>query len=378
MRSVGYGLWSRPEPVAASPLDRIMIHSLQRRAALRTTLGLAACIAAPRLARAAINGQALRDAAEQVDLHALLVWRRGDLLLQHYRRSRDKPINDWFSRDVDFGPDVLNDMRSVSKSVVSLLVGQAAGRGELDVSRPVLDFYPDLAALRAGSQGGITLQHLLDMTSGLQWNEGVTSYGTAANDETRLFWDRTPAAYVLDRPPSAAPGRLWNYNGGCTVLLAEVLQQRSRRKLIELAQADLFKPLGIERFEWRTGLHGQPLAYAGLRLTPPDLLKIGRLMLDAGRWQGLQVVPEAWVAATLQPRIRIDGGPLSYGHQWWSGLADAGDRRVAWTAGFGNGGQRLFVAPELDLAVVMTAGQYNSAQIGPAQMRLFRQIVATF
>jgi CubicO group peptidase (beta-lactamase class C family) len=347
-----------------------------RRGALRMLVGAAACLAAPRLARAAIDQAVLQAAAAQADLHALLIWRQGEPLLQHYRRSRDKPLGDWFSHDEEFGPEVLNDMRSISKSVVSLLVGQAVGRGEMDVAAPVLDFYPDLAALRSGPQAGITLQHLLDMASGLQWNEGGTTYGSLANDETRLYWDRSPASYILDRPLAAPPGTRWNYNGGCTVLLAEVLQQRSGRKLVDLAQADIFKPLGIEHFEWRSGLHGQPLPYAGLRLTPPDLLKIGRLMLDAGQWQGHQIVPAAWVAATLQPRISIDKSPLQYGHQWWAGTAEAGGRRVAWIAGFGNGGQRLFVVPALDLAVVMTAGQYNSDQIGPAQMRLFRQIVA--
>jgi CubicO group peptidase (beta-lactamase class C family) len=80
----------------------------------------------------------------------------------------------------------------------------------------------------------------------------------------------------------------------------------------------------------------------------------------------------------MAPRIRIGKGPLQYGLHWWAGRADdASGRSVAWSAGVGNGGQRLFVVPELDLVVVFTAGQYNSGQIGPVLMRLFRQIVAT-
>ena len=347
---------------------------------------LLAAHAAPDPAALLANAQ-VAAAAEAADLHSLLVWRRGSLLQAIYRTSRDRPIGSWFARDIAFGPDVLHDMRSISKSVVALLVGQAVGRGQIDVATPVLDFYPELARLRDSRDGGgvgahasITVAHLLDMASGLAWNEGVTTYGTAANDETRLFDDPEPARYILDRPLAAAPGSLWNYNGGCTVLLADLLQRRSGRTLLDLAGKDLFAPLGITRWAWTTGSHGQPLAYAGLRLTSPGLLTLGRLMLAGGLWEGRQVVPAAWVAATLQPRITVNistgPGGLQYSRQWWSGTAQAGGKTLTWTAGIGNGGQRLFVLPELEAVVVMTAGQYNSNAIGGTELRLFRQIVA--
>ena len=214
------------------------------------------------------------------------------------------------------------------------------------------------------------------MASGLAWSETASTYGSNANDETRLWWDANPARYVLDRPLVAAPGTKWNYNGGHTVLLAEVLAQRSGRNLIDLARADLFDPLGITSWEWRSGQHGKPLAYAGLRLAPRDLLRLGQLMLSKGRWQGRQVVPAAWVAATLQPSISIGNGPLRYGHHWWAGQVRHASGSVAWIAGFGNGGQQLYVVPELEMAVVLTAGAYNSVKIGPTEAALFRQIVA--
>lgn len=297
--------------------------------------------------------------------------------IEHYRRSKDKPIGDLFTREVDFGPDVLHDMRSISKSVIALLVGQAVGRGQIDIESPVLDHFPALADLRSDGREGIRVSHLLDMSSGLAWRESTGSYGTSANDETRLAWDGTPARYILDRPLVATPGTLWNYNGGHTVLLAELLEQRTGRPWLDLAREDLFEPLGITRWEWRRGWHGRPLAYAGLRLTPPDLLRLGQLLLAGGTWQGRQVVPADWVAATLQPRIAIGSGPLRYGHHWWAGTVPRGGRTLPWTAAFGNGGQRLFVVPELELAVVLTAGVYNSETIGRAELALFRRIVET-
>ena len=351
-------------------------HSAGRRATLRALSALLLAGGLPGCAHAALDASAIERAAADADLHSVLVWQGGRMLLEHYRRAKDTPIGDWFAREVTFGPDVLHDMRSISKSVVALLVGQAVARGQIDTATPVLDFYPALADLRKDGREGIRLSHLLDMASGLAWSETTGTYGSSSNDETRLWWDGSPASYILDRPLVAAPGTLWNYNGGHTVLLAEILVQRSGRSLLDLVRADLFEPLGIAKWEWRTGQHGQPLAYAGLRLTPPDLLRLGRLLLAGGRWQGRQVLPAAWVAASLQPSINVGQGRLRYGHHWWSGQIQHADRSLPWTAGFGNGGQCLFVVPELDLAVVLTAGAYNSEQIRPIESALLRQIVA--
>ena len=330
----------------------------------------------PMRAHAALDAASIERAANEADLHSVLVWKDGHMLVELYRRSKDKPVGDWFEREVNFGPEVLHDLRSISKSVLALLVGQAVARGEIDINAPVLDFYPALADLRRDGREQITLTHLLNMASGLAWSETASTYGSDANDETRLWWDANPARYILERPLVAAPGTIWNYNGGHTVLLAEVLAQRSGRSLIDLARSDLFNPLGITNWEWRSGQHGKPLAYAGLRLAPRDLLRLGQLMLSKGAWQGRQVVPAAWVAATLQPSITIGSGPLRYGHHWWAGQVKHASGSLAWIAGFGNGGQRLFVVPELEMAVVLTAGAYNSVQIGSTEAALFRQIVA--
>ena len=333
--------------------------------------------ALPHRARAALDVSAIERSAADADLHSVLVWQRGQMLVEHYRRSKDRPVGDWISREVNFGPDVLHDLRSISKSVVALLVGQAVGRGQIDIATPILDFYPALSDLRRDGRDAIRVSHLLDMASGLAWSETAVTYGTNANDETRLWWERSPARYVLGRPLVAEPGTLWNYNGGHTVLLAEILEQRTGRGLLDLARTELLEPLGITRWEWRSGSNRRPLAYAGLRLTPPDLLRLGQMLLARGEWQGRQVVPADWVSASMQPSITIDKGPFRYGHHWWDGQMQYHGRSLAWTAGVGNGGQRLFMVPELDLAVVFTAGAYGegSEKLGRTEFALFRQIV---
>ena len=347
---------------------------LRRRQALAALPALLGWAWTP--ARAALDLPELEQAAASIDLHSLLVWQRGQMLMEHYRTSRDRPGGSWFAREVAFGPDVLHDLRSISKSVVSLLVGQAVGRGQIDIESAVLDHFPEHADLKSGPQSAIRVSHLLHMSSGLAWAEDSSTYGKAANDETRLYFDGSPARYILNRPLAHEPGTVWNYNGGCTWLLAEILQRRTGRQLLDLVREDLFGPLGITQWEWRTGAHGQPLAYAGARITPRALLRLGQLVMDGGRWDGRQLLPADWAAALLKPAIRIGNGPLMYGHQWWAGRVDPAGRNLPWTGGFGNGGQRLFVVPDLGLVVVMNAGQYNSQAVGGQEMRLFQRIAA--
>ena len=215
------------------------------------------------------------------------------------------------------------------------------------------------------------------MASGLAWAEAVTTYGTAANDETALWSNPVPWRYILEREVPHAPGTVWNYNGGCTVLLAEIVQRRAGRPWLELAREHLFEALGITRLEWRTCAHGKPLPYAGLRLSAADLLSLGRLLLEGGRWQGRQVVPADWVQATFLAQIGFPSGPGGYSQHWWSGTVQRDGQSLPTTSALGNGGQRLVLVPALELTVVFTAGQYNSATIGRSQSALFRQIAAS-
>lgn len=109
----------------------------------------------------------------------------------------------------------------------------------------------------------------------------------------------------------------------------------------------------------------------GLRLRPRDLARIGRLVLDGGRWNGRQVVPQAWVRSALAPCVA--GG--EYGYQWWTGSVWVRGQQVAWQGGIGNGGQALYIVPSLDLVVVAAAGEYNAGTIRSVQRHLLEQVV---
>ncbi|MEW6267755.1 MAG: serine hydrolase [Thermodesulfobacteriota bacterium] len=323
------------------------------------------------------------------NIHAVLVERRGRLVAELYRSGRDSPIDvlyglgNPFAPDVRFGVDVLHDVRSVSKSVVGLLVGIALHDGRIaSLSTPALDAFPELADLRTSGRHAITIEHLLTMSSGLDWDEWDA--GPLTSDETRLLWKSDLVRFVFDRPLVAAPGSRFNYNGGGTATVAELLTRASDRSLPELAREQILAPLGITRWTWATDLHDRPLAFAGLRLRPRDMLKLGRLVLGRGRWRERQVVPEAWIDESLRPHaatgITLAGvAPegAHYGYHWWTGRLAWRDRELAWGAAFGNGGQRILVVPDLDLGVVTTAGDYGSIDTAIAVNRLLAQIVAT-
>jgi CubicO group peptidase (beta-lactamase class C family) len=320
---------------------------------------------------------ALRKAAQgTANLHSVLIGRGGHLVGELYRRGSDKSIYDLWAGDVSFGPRDLHDMRSVTKSIVGLLAGIAIAQGKMpDPETPVLDLYPENADLREGGRQKITLEHLLTMSSGLEWRE-MGAGGIFSNDETRLYWTWTPHRFVLGRPMAHPPGKVFNYSGGGTAVLADILERSTGTPLKDFARDALFTPLGITDWEWLADLHGRPMAFAGLRLRSRDLLKVGRMMLDGGKWDGRQIMPADWISRSLKTRYDAPFG-LGYGYQWWTGTLSWRGRDVPWGSALGNGGQRLFVAPGLDLGVVMTGGAYGEPDIMTYTNALFRDIAAT-
>lgn len=322
------------------------------------------------------------------NIHAVIVERRGRLVAELYRTGPDAPIDvnyglkNPFASDVEFGPDVLHDVRSVSKSVVGLLVGIARQDGRFpDLRTSALEHFPELADLRTPERDAITLGHLLTMSSGLEWDEW--GEGPLTSDETRLFWKSDQVRFFFDRPMAAPPGTLFNYNGGSTATLAELLTRTSGKPLVDLARVDLFEPLGITDWSWALDFRGRPLAFAGLRMRPRDMAKLGRLVLARGRWRDRQIVPEAWVTQALRSQIATGlaippatRGSLGYGYQWWVGSSPWKDREIGWSVAIGNGGQRVFVVPALDLSIVTTAGEYGDPRIARPLGDLFTRIAA--
>lgn len=298
------------------------------------------------------------DAWKEANVHAVLVARHGRLAFERYFTGDDehwgKPLP-----GVAFDAGMRHDLRSVTKSVVSLVVGIAMDRGEFPgLDAPVLPLFPEYADLRSPERDRITVRHLLTMSQGLAWNEDLP-YADPRNSEIRMDTAADPVRYALAQPIERPPGEAFNYSGGSATILAALIRRRTGRNVDDYARAALFAPLGITDVEWSRLTPDAPLAASGLRLRPRDTAKLGQLVLDRGAWRGTRVVPAAWIEAATTPRL--NAWPLwFYGYQFWLGRSLVHGKPVDWIAGVGLGGQRLFVVPALDLVVLVHSGLYRS------------------
>jgi CubicO group peptidase (beta-lactamase class C family) len=311
------------------------------------------------------------------DVHGVVVARHGRLIFERYLSGYDEP---WGHDDkrYDFDAMTKHDMRSVSKSVISLLTGIAIDRGLIEsIDAPVLRFFPEMASAAPQGWAAIKLRDLITMSSGIAWDE-ARAWNDPDNDEPHLGSESDPVRYVLSKPIVAAPGTQWNYNGGGVDLLGAIIARQSKQSLDAFAREALFAPLGITDFEWQTYRNGKVSAAAGLRLRPRDATKIGQIILNKGVWQGAQIVPADWIEQSSIPRFQAFGyfgGLFFYGRFWWLGRTLSGGQEVPWIAAIGLDGQRVFIVPSLDIVVTTTSGLYTNPRQGVAELKMLGSII---
>ena len=318
------------------------------------------------------------------NLHGVVVVRNGRLVLERYFEGNDNARGHPLG-NVAFTADTLHDLRSVSKSIIGLLYGMALADGKVPPpDAPLFASFPEYADLAADpARNRWTIGNLLTMTMGTDWDEVSVPYTDPTNSETAM--DLAPDRYrfVLNQPLVMEPGKRWMYNGGATALLARIIANGTKRTLDAFAHETLFDRLGVGPTEWLTDHSGAPIAASGLRMTPRGLARIGSMLLNTGMWGGRRVMPAQWIERSTSPMVDVDE-IHSYGYLWYSGrfafTASTGPRwersrlERFWGA-FGNGGQRLYVLPGLDLAVAITAGNYDASDQWVSPARVMREVV---
>ena len=311
--------------------------------------------------RAALCRMADRLASSAANVHSVLIARGGKLVFERYFTGSDEIPGRFYGRRVEnvtFDADTLHDMKSVSKSVASLVIGIAIDRGLIrSVNEPIFSFFPELEDLRSPEKDRIQLFHALSMSMGLAWVEATPATGDDNNDEARMNRSRDACRYVLGLATTAPAGQEFFYNTGALALVSAIVRKATGRPLDEFAREALFEPLGITAVEWERR-KGDADAGGGLRLGSRDMAKIGQLVLAGGRWNGRQIVSREWIETSTAPKIKTTDGQ-SYGYLWWLGRAALNGREVQWVGALGRGGQSIRIVPELDLVVVVTAGYYQ-------------------
>lgn len=262
---------------------------------------------------------------------SLLVARHGDIEIEWYFNGRDA--------------DDPANLKSVSKSILSALIGIAIADGALEgVEQPIAPFFTaELPVDPDPRLADITIGDLLSMRAGLE----STSFGNYGAWVTSRDWVR----YVLARPFVDEPGGRMLYSTGSTHLLSALLTRATGMDTWTFARERLAEPLGIDLRRWQRDPQGVYFGGNEMLLRPRDLLRIGELYRGAGVWQGRRLIPAEWIEESWTPRTRSPWNGHGYGYGWWSRRLAGHDTRFAW----GYGGQYLFIVADLELTIVATS-----------------------
>ncbi len=305
---------------------------------------------------AGVDGALLQQAADQLEglpfIWSLLVLRGEQLVWEQYFHGAEAGHS--------------NNVHSSSKSILGAVTGQAVARGLLTVDQPVAELLPtEFAEVDDAAKLDITVQHLLEMTSGLHWIEDATEYRLQDEDD----WVQA----IVDLPLKHTPGTVFNYATGNTHLLSAALAQATGQDLCQLAHEVLLTPLGLQAEHWGRDPQGVFSGGYNLYLTPRELLRFGMLMAQDGTWEGEPLLSASWVEDSLAERVPA-GGAYHYGYLWWMRELGGHAVKIAW----GYGGQLVYVVDELELVVVITTNTRDYAPDYDAEDLLTELIFPAF
>ncbi len=288
------------------------------------------------------------------DVHGVLLFQRGALVLEEYFYGYDATRT--------------HQLRSATKSFVSALAGIAVDRGAVaNAEVPVLAAMPYAQYTHPDPRkAAMTLGQLLSMRSGLACNDYD---GTSPGRETEIYTTPDWVKATLDLPMATDPGQVAHYCSGGVAVVGRMVERAVHRPLPAFAQQYLFAPLGIPRthWSWNYTLTNTNTEFSQLHVRPRDLLKFGLLFANGGTWHGTRIISEEWVRASLAEQTQLDG--TGYGYFWWRPYLNVstpqGVQRVYVNAAQGNGGQKIYIIPALDLVAVFLGGDYNSGGSPP-------------
>jgi len=242
-----------------------------------------------------------------------------------------------------------NNIHSASKSIISALIGIAIDKGIIrGVDQKISVFFPEYVS-NDTLKKQITIKHLLNMTSGLEWTEDYTEYSIERSDN----WIEA----ILDLPMTNSPGTTFNYSTANTHILSAILKEAANENTCEFLYSNLMTDLGIVVEHWGKDPQGYFSGGYNFYITPRELAQFGLLYLNNGISASHQIISSSWINTSLSAQVFV-GGEYSYGYCWWITNILGSNVYKAW----GYGGQYICLIPDFDIAIVSTAntnGVYN-------------------
>ncbi len=297
------------------------------------------------------------DNEEFKQLQSILIVRDGKLAYEKYFQETDHNHQ--------------HNVRSASKAITSTAIGMAIDKGlipsvETQIYPYFSEVYESYANWHDTEKHTMTIHDLLTMTSCLEcddWNE------FSQGNEERMYLVKDWVKFILDLPVrgvrwhpaqgDAAPIYEFSYCTGGVVVLGALLEQATKQTFAEFVKTYLFDPLGIVDYDWSYTPTRQVMTGGGLNIRPRDMAKYGYLYLQKGQWHDQQLVSSAWIEKSFTNYTEIDE-KQTFGYLWWRRAFDVKGRTIQSYFAAGNGGQTIWVFPELDMVTVMTSTAYGT------------------
>ncbi|HAS40550.1 MAG TPA: hypothetical protein DCS93_08725 [Microscillaceae bacterium] len=301
--------------------------------------------------------------------NALLIAKKGEIIFEKYFNG--------------YHQDSMQDVRSTTKSITALLTGIALDKGFIkNVNDPILNYLTQYNKnnLRNWDQSkaSITIEHLLTMQTGIGCEQFFGNMGLPDCEE-RMFDQDDWIKYGLDQKMAFRPGEKWLYTGTAPMIMGGVISKAFGKPIDAFALDYLFKPLGISKhYRWtKNRKTGRVFTAGNLRITPRNMLKIGNLVINGGKYEGKRIISAQTLNSITSPKVTLPANysffktagnswpgqkPAKYGYYWYTEEVKVGNKILTLKFTFGNGGNYIILIPELDnLVIVFTGSNYGKA-----------------
>ena len=286
------------------------------------------------------------------NLESFLVWSEGDFRHVKYFNG--------------VSSQTIHQIQSQTKSIISLLLGIAVDKGFVKSEyEPVSAFFPEYFNDKDTLKSLVIIRDLLTMSAGFEWEE-MLPFNDQRNNNIRMNYSGSYLKYALSRPMASQPSAEFKYNSGAPMIVAGIIEKTANMPLDRFAEKYLFNPLNINEYRWIKDSTGLCHAGGGLFLKPEDMVKIGALVLNKGKWEEENIVPEEWLRRSFEPYFETTFSDHSFGYFWWikeMRISDNKTTRVI--SAQGAGGQYMFIIPEYNLIVAFTENNFGTPLVGP-------------